>query len=573
MNPSGVQVRADASDLKALRALCVLMIRDERMDDALDLVIGLLGDLRNQNDTLQVKLKSALRQLYGRRSEKLSAEQLELFERVLGGPLATTPTEGTDATSAATDDPPPTGDPAPPAGPPPARPTRPHAGRSGMPAVLPCTTTRRDVDPSQRDCTRCGQPMVGFGVESHWQMEFVPGRFVVEVTECEKVSCPRCRDAVVTAPAPAKVIPGGQPGPGVLARMIVDKAEDHLPLERQQRRMAREGWTVLTTTLEGWWTHALDLLQGLHAPLLEEALSVALPQIDATGLPVLDRDHPKGLRRGHVWTAVGGRAVAFVYTADKTGGLTEMLVQRCEAQICASSERIFVVVCDGEASFPNVSAKKGLRVVLVNCNMHARRYFERALQGGDVRAALPMRIYKSLYAVERRATEENVSVEERTRRRQVESVRLLEELRQWVLQIAPTVPPSSPLGKAIRYVQARWLSLTVFTIDGSIPLDTGEVERQIRRIARPRPFCRSCPRSCRDPLPLASAGSAAGSGAVPGAPSRRGGRGLRGARRLRSRGAGVDARPGHVFDARDGRAALLARRTPCAASGPRRARV
>ncbi|MBK6534618.1 MAG: transposase [Deltaproteobacteria bacterium] len=44
--------------------------------------------------------------------------------------------------------------------------------------------------------------------------------------------------------------------------MIVDKAEDHLPLERQQRRMAREGWTVPTTTLEGWWASALDLLRG-----------------------------------------------------------------------------------------------------------------------------------------------------------------------------------------------------------------------------------------------------------------------------------------------------------------------
>ena len=27
-------------------------------------------------------------------------------------------------------------------------------------------------------------------------------------------------------------------------------------------------------------------------------------------------------------------------------------------------ERVFVVVCDGEASFPNVSAKEGLRIVL-----------------------------------------------------------------------------------------------------------------------------------------------------------------------------------------------------------------
>lgn len=108
MNPSGVQVRPDASDLKALRALCVSMIRDERMDDALDLVIGLLGELRNQNDTLQVRLKSALRRLYGRRSEKLSAEQLELFERVLGESLAPTATEtpaATDASDTPADDP------------------------------------------------------------------------------------------------------------------------------------------------------------------------------------------------------------------------------------------------------------------------------------------------------------------------------------------------------------------------------------------------------------------------------------------------------------------------------------
>jgi len=480
MTPSGVTVRADTSDLVALRALCVAMIREDRTDDALDLVMELLGQLRDHNDALQVRLQSALRRLYGRRSEKLSAEQLELFERLLGGPLAATEAAATE-TGATAD--PTAADPAPPAGPP-AKPPRPNAGRSGMPAGLPQTVTRRDVDPAQRGCARCGRPMTAFGVESHWQVEFVPGRFVVEVTECEKLSCPRCRDAVVTAPAPGKVIPGGQPGPGLLARMIVDKAEDHLPLERQQRRMAREGWTVPTTTLEGWWTHALDLLQGLAAPLLAEALSAELPQIDATGLPVLDRDHPKGLRRGHVWTAVGGRAVAFVYAADKTDRLTELLTQRCRAPRCpGDDERAFAVVCDGERSFPDLSAKHDLRIVLVNCSMHARRYFERALQSGDVRAALPMRIYKSLYAIERRATEEDVSVEERTRRRQLESVPLLEELRQWVLQIAPAVPPSTPLGKAIRYVQARWLSLTVFTLDGRIPLDTGEVERQIRRVA------------------------------------------------------------------------------------------
>ncbi|MDB4929854.1 MAG: transposase [Myxococcaceae bacterium] len=118
--------------------------------------------------------------------------------------------------------------------------------------------------------------------------------------------------------------------------------------------------------------------------------------------------------------------------------------------------------------------------------MHARRFFERVLQSGDVRAALPMRSYKSLYDVERRATDVGVPLAERTRRRQVESVPLREELRRWVLHITPTVPPSSPLRKALRYVQARWLSLTVFTIDGpsrSIPARSSD-----RSAGSPWPF-------------------------------------------------------------------------------------
>lgn len=55
MTPSGVTVRADASDLVALRALCVAMIREDRTDDALDLVMELLGQLRDHNDALQVR--------------------------------------------------------------------------------------------------------------------------------------------------------------------------------------------------------------------------------------------------------------------------------------------------------------------------------------------------------------------------------------------------------------------------------------------------------------------------------------------------------------------------------------
>ena len=141
------------------------------------------------------------------------------------------------------------------------------------------------------------------------------------------------------------------------------------------------------------------------------------------------------------------------------------------------------IQCDGETLFASVLTRIGVQIVLVHCWMHARRWFERAVKARDLRAAVAMDLIGRMYDIERKATEQKVSPEERARRRQVETWPLLEQLREWVLEISPKVPPSTPLGKAIRYVERRWFSLVVFVLDGRIPIDNGEVERQIRRIA------------------------------------------------------------------------------------------
>lgn len=473
MTSSGISIRHGLDDLAAVRSLLEQMIREGQAGDAIDMIVALLADLRDQNDALQVRLKTALRKLYGRSSEKLSKEQLDLFERILGSPEAPAPAAAATPDPAAKSGEPDAAPPATPAPPPPKG--KPH-GRSGMPEGLPRRTTRRQVE---KICVRCGRGFECFDTESHWQIEFHPGQFVVEETLCEKSSCPHCRDEVVTAPAPGKVIPGGEPGPGLLARVVVDKAEDHLPLDRQHRRLAREGLVVPKTTLEGWWTQGLDLLTGLHDPLLDEAIRAWLPQIDATGLDVLDRDHPKGIRMGHLWTVVGGRSVVFNYAAGKSDGLGDLLALRCAPGQTSGAP----IQCDGENLFSTQQTRRGISIVLVNCHMHARRYFDKAQKTGDLRAARPLQIWSRIYEIERRATADKVGPEERARRRQEETWPLLEQLREWVLQIAPAVPPTSPLGKAIRYLERRWMSLVVFVTDGRIPLDTGEVERQIRRIA------------------------------------------------------------------------------------------
>jgi hypothetical protein len=93
MTPSGISLRHDTRDLQALRALLVSLMRDGQHDEAVDLIIKLLADMRDHSDALQVRLHTALRQLYGRRSEKTSPEQLALFEKLLGESTKPAPEE------------------------------------------------------------------------------------------------------------------------------------------------------------------------------------------------------------------------------------------------------------------------------------------------------------------------------------------------------------------------------------------------------------------------------------------------------------------------------------------------
>jgi hypothetical protein len=414
------------------------------------------------------------------------------------------------------------------------------------------------------------------------------------------------------------VIEGSEAGAGLLAKVLVDKGEDHLPIERQQRRLEREGLTVPISTLTGWWSQSADLLRPLQGALAREAMGAWLPQVDGTGLDVLDRDHPKGLRHGTIWTAVGGRAVAFVFTPAKSRGLGELLALRpaldadgvalveeaaptgetgavtrdaahegrdgdgeeegddgeegaTGSAVAGTLRRVSPVQCDGEKIFGSALRKLGVACVLVHCWMHARRYFERAQKARDPRANLPLALIGRMYDIERVATEQGVSDEERARRRQAESWPLLEELRKWVEATRPKAPPSTPLGKAIRYVEARWLSLCVFVLDGRIPMDDGEVERFIRRIATYGPFHRRCLRSYRDPLPLAPARRPARSRAVSRAPTRRVCDRVRPARRWRRRPV-VDDRPRRLRVADAQRTAVLDRRPARCAAPARRAR-
>jgi len=115
------------------------------------------------------------------------------------------------------------------------------------------------------------------------------------------------------------------------------------------------------------------------------------------------------------------------------------------------------------------------------CNMHARRYFTKALDSRDTRATLPLAAFKRIYDIEEDATKRKLSIDERTVLRQQKSKPIYQELLSWCQTRLPHEPPKSPLAAACAYLVNHHVALMRFLDDGSLPPDNGLVERIHRR--------------------------------------------------------------------------------------------
>lgn len=347
-------------------------------------------------------------------------------------------------------------------------------------AKLPRIDNPIAVPAAERPCPVCDAERTCIGHDVTEVIELEPARVVVRVDRREKLVCGRCDGELARAPVGDKVVSGGRLGSMLVAALVVDKYDDGLPLHRQKRRFERMGVDLAVSTLADQVTWATDLMRPLWRMAIEQVLAAMVMHLDATGLPVLDRDATGGKRLGALWGYVGDENVAaylYASTGKKSGqrpgelGPEEMLARRTGYTV-ADASNLF------DSSFERTD------LIECGCNMHGRRYWTKALDAGDTRAALPIAAYKKLYEIEAKirglAPGDKLSV------RQAESKPVFDEIVSWAEAYKPHEPPASGLGAAIRYMTRHKLALGRFLEDGVIPIDNGIVERLHVRAALTR---------------------------------------------------------------------------------------
>jgi transposase len=108
-------------------------------------------------------------------------------------------------------------------------PSDPTAAPKGVPKrkPLPAGLPRQETVLSPGDaCGHCGGRLKTLGEDVTEELDYLPGRFVVNRIVRPRLAC-TCCEAVCQAPLPSRPIERGRPGPGLLARVLVAKYGDH----------------------------------------------------------------------------------------------------------------------------------------------------------------------------------------------------------------------------------------------------------------------------------------------------------------------------------------------------------
>lgn len=446
-------------DIEALKALVIAQhseLLDQHKSNAQEI------------ERLKLIIEKYRRMIFGRKSEKLSGQLEQLEFRLEELETAQAADEAAQALKEAAQ----------------PRSTGADSQRRGRPArkPLPEDLPREVIAhlPAHSCCPDCGGALRQFGEDVSEQLERIPATYKVIRHVRPKFACAGCQ-RVVEAPAPARPIERGLPGPSLLAHVLVSKFADHQPLYRQSEIFAREGVDLDRSTLAGWVGAASELLAPLVDELRKHVMAGAKIHADDTPVPVLAPGNGK-TKTGRLWTYVRddrpagfttAPAVWFAYSEDRKGEHPRHHLKGFKGALQADAYSGFHHLY-GDGSIYEVS-----------CWAHARR----KLHDIHVAHASPTTTEAldrlgALYGIEEEIRGKPAEV--RRSVRQARAKPLLDDLRHWMEKVLRFLSTKSETARAIRYTLSRWRALTRYVDDGLLEIDNNAAERSLRSVVMGR---------------------------------------------------------------------------------------
>lgn len=444
----------------------------DRVIAAKDQALAAAGAIIQQ---LQEALRLERIQKYGRQSEKLTDLQLDLLDHepavsseeieseAAAGPLPEPEEENTGEQN-------------------PRRKNQQHPGRKQLPAHLERVEEIIACAAEQCRCGKCGAETRVIGYEETEVLGIQPAVYLVRVIKREKRACTACvTQGVATAPSPERIAPKSIFADETIIDFIIRKYCDALPLYRQRAILMRDlGIDVALTTINDAVLRVGELLIPVVDAMKRDLVTGGYIQADETHVGVQTPDKKGSNHRAFFWQySAPGKGVVFDF--EMTRGKT----------VATEFFKDYggILHTDGYVVYEKDIGTKDL--IHACCLAHARRGFIDAIkvqtkaQAPDARLERVVKLMDDLFAIDRQAREQNLSLADRHALRQEFAPALLDELHALLsaMQSSGTILPQSVAGKAVNYTLKRWVGLTQFLKYPVIELSTNWAENSMRPIA------------------------------------------------------------------------------------------
>jgi len=302
-------------------------------------------------------------------------------------------------------------------------------------------------------------------------LEYTPGKIYVRQIVRPKYTVPST-GSIVIGDLPSLPIPKGNAGSSLISHIIVSKLVDHIPFYRISKIFKREQVDIPESTINDWFKKAYENVLPVYEKLYSDICNTDYLMVDETPIPVLSKDKPNSTHQGYFWIYYSPKfkQVCVVYNKGRgRAGPTEFLKNYKGA-----------IQTDGYQVYDSFDKKEG--IVLLSCMAHARRKFTEALNNDKKRSEEALEYIQKLYHIEKIAREGSYTPQERKILRQNESVAILKEFKNWLLE-NHNVLPRSAIGVAISYTLKLWHRLERYVTNGDYEIDNNLIENSIRPIA------------------------------------------------------------------------------------------
>lgn len=280
--------------------------------------------------------------------------------------------------------------------------------------------------------------------------------------------------APVIAPALPRVAMGGYASAGLIAYIVVSKYQHHLPLYRLESMSAQWGAPLSRKTMVDWVRIAADWAEPIYKLMHAELIRGRYVQCDESPVKFIDPDEKGGRTvQGYLWvvSAPGGDVVFDWRLSRRHGELTTLL----------TDDYVGLMQADGYEAYA-AYARAHPAVAWLGCWAHARRYFFEAQADHPRVAKAALRLIGRMYRREREWDEQKLEPWQRARERAKPEglTRTMNSLHRLALRVRQSVRPKSTLGKACDYLLGQWEPLVAHLHHGQSRLDNNLVENAIR---------------------------------------------------------------------------------------------